>query len=120
LPFPKNEKLRSSAFSKPERRSGAGEAIADDPNDPSVLRWVGHTLGFWGDYDRALTVLEKAARLNVNGWQVLNSGCAGAGRKDVRKFLTSPGCTIRSSTDSTSSVHVTSHQRQAAASVALP
>jgi adenylate cyclase len=51
----------------------AREAIADDPNDPSVLRWAGHTLGFWGDYDRALTVLEKAARLNVNGLQVMNS-----------------------------------------------
>jgi adenylate cyclase len=51
----------------------AREAIADDPNDPSVLRWAGHTLGFWGDYDRALTVLEKAARLNLNGSQVLNS-----------------------------------------------
>jgi Flp pilus assembly protein TadD len=38
-----------------------------------VLRWAGHTLSFWGDYDRALTVLEKATRLNVNGSQVLNS-----------------------------------------------
>jgi TolB-like protein/class 3 adenylate cyclase len=54
----------------------AREAIADDPNDPSVLRWAGHTLGFWGDYDRAVTVLEKAARHNVNGSEVLNSlGC---------------------------------------------
>jgi adenylate cyclase len=51
----------------------AREAIADDPNDSSVLRLAGHTLGFWGDYDRALTVLEKAARLNVNSSQVLNS-----------------------------------------------
>ena len=51
----------------------AREAIADDPNDSSVLRLAGNTLGFWGDYDRALTVLEKAARLNVNGSQVLNS-----------------------------------------------
>ncbi len=51
----------------------AREAIADDGNDPSVLRWAGHTLGFWGDYDRALAVLEKAARLNVNGSQVLSS-----------------------------------------------
>jgi adenylate cyclase len=33
----------------------------------------GHTLAFWGDYDRGLTVLEKAARLNVNGSQVLIS-----------------------------------------------
>jgi TolB-like protein/class 3 adenylate cyclase len=31
----------------------AHEAIADDVNDPSVLRWAGHTLGFWGDYDRS-------------------------------------------------------------------
>jgi adenylate cyclase len=51
----------------------AREAIADDGNDPSVLRWAGHTLSFWGDYDRALAVLEKAARLNVNGSQVLSS-----------------------------------------------
>jgi adenylate cyclase len=51
----------------------AREAIADDGNDPSVLRWAGHTLAFWGDYDRALSVLEKAARLNENGSQVLSS-----------------------------------------------
>jgi adenylate cyclase len=51
----------------------AREAIADDPNDPSVLRAAGLVLGFWGEYDRALTVLEKAARLNVNSSQVLNS-----------------------------------------------
>ena len=51
----------------------AREAIAEDPNNPSALRWAGHALGFWGDYDRALAVLEKAARLNVNGSQVLNS-----------------------------------------------
>jgi tetratricopeptide (TPR) repeat protein len=51
----------------------AREAIADDGNDPSVLRWGGHTLAFWGDYDRALSVLEKAARLNENGSQVLSS-----------------------------------------------
>jgi adenylate cyclase len=49
------------------------EAIADDPNDPSVLRLAGHTLSFWGDYDHGLTLLEKAARLNVNGSQVLSS-----------------------------------------------
>lgn len=51
----------------------AQEAIAGDPDDSSVLRWAGHAFGFWGDYDRALAVLEKAARLNVNGSQVLNS-----------------------------------------------
>jgi adenylate cyclase len=51
----------------------AREAIAADPNNSSVLRWAGHTLSFWGDYDRGLTVLEKAARLNVNGSQVLSS-----------------------------------------------
>jgi adenylate cyclase len=51
----------------------AQEAIADDPNDPSTLRWAGHALGFWGDYDRALAVLDSAARLNVNGSQTLNS-----------------------------------------------
>jgi adenylate cyclase len=51
----------------------ARDAIADDPNDPSVLRAAGHVLGFWGEYDRALTVLEKAARLNVNSSQVLSS-----------------------------------------------
>jgi adenylate cyclase len=51
----------------------AREAIADDANDPSVLRWAGPTLAFWGDHDRALAVLEKAARLNANDAQVLNS-----------------------------------------------
>jgi adenylate cyclase len=51
----------------------ARQAIADDPEDPSVLRWAGHTLSFWGDYNRGLTMLEKAARLNVNGSQVLSS-----------------------------------------------
>jgi TolB-like protein/class 3 adenylate cyclase/Tfp pilus assembly protein PilF len=51
----------------------AREAIADDGDNPSVLRWAGHTLGFWGDYDRALAVLEKAARLNVNGSQERSS-----------------------------------------------
>jgi len=51
----------------------AQEAIGADPTDPSALRWAGHTLGFWGDHDRALAVLEKAARLNVNGSQVLSS-----------------------------------------------
>jgi tetratricopeptide (TPR) repeat protein len=56
-----------------ETRRAYCEAIADDPNDPCVLRWAGHTLAFWGDYDRGLTVLEKAARLDVNGSQVLNS-----------------------------------------------
>jgi adenylate cyclase len=49
----------------------AHEAIANDVNDPSVLRWAGHTLGFWGDYDRSLALLEKAARLNVNDSQLL-------------------------------------------------
>jgi TolB-like protein/class 3 adenylate cyclase/Tfp pilus assembly protein PilF len=51
----------------------AREAIADGPNEPSVLRLAGHTLSFWGDHDRGLAVLEKAARLNVNGSQVLDS-----------------------------------------------
>lgn len=51
----------------------ARDAIAEDGNDPSVLRWAGHTLGFWGDYDTSLAILEKAARLNVNGSLVLSS-----------------------------------------------
>ena len=51
----------------------AQEAIATDPGDPSALRWAGHTLGFWGDHERALAILEKAAGLNVNGSQVLSS-----------------------------------------------
>jgi adenylate cyclase len=51
----------------------AREAIAQDSNDPSVLRWAGLTLGFWGDHDRSIALLEKAARLNVNGSQVLLS-----------------------------------------------
>jgi adenylate cyclase len=49
----------------------AQEAIANDTNDPSVLRWAGHTLGFWGDYDRSLALLAKASRLNVNDSQLL-------------------------------------------------
>lgn len=51
----------------------AREAMADDTNDAAVLRCVGHTLGFWEEYDRALAVLEKAAQLNVNSPQVLSS-----------------------------------------------
>ena len=51
----------------------AREAIADDTDDAAVLRCAGHTLGFWEEYDRALAVLEKAARLNVNSSQVLSS-----------------------------------------------
>jgi adenylate cyclase len=51
----------------------AREAIADDGDNSSVLRWAGHTLGFWDDSDRALFVLEKAARLNANGAQELSS-----------------------------------------------
>ena len=48
----------------------AREAIAQDSNNPSVLRWAGLTLGFWGDHDRSIALLEKAARLNVNGSQI--------------------------------------------------
>ncbi|WP_426409716.1 adenylate/guanylate cyclase domain-containing protein [Bradyrhizobium ganzhouense] len=51
----------------------AREAIADDSNDAAVLCYAGHALGFWGEYDRALAVLERAARLNVNNSQVLSS-----------------------------------------------
>jgi adenylate cyclase len=51
----------------------AREAIVQGSDDPSVLRWAGHTLGFWGDYDRSIALLEKAARLNVNGSQILAS-----------------------------------------------
>lgn len=54
-------------------RAAAREAIILDSDDPSVLRWAGHTLGFWGDYDRSIALLEKAARLNVNGSQILAS-----------------------------------------------
>lgn len=53
--------------------AAAREAIVLDSDDPSVLRWAGHTLGFWGDYDRSIALLEKAARLNVNGSQILAS-----------------------------------------------
>ena len=53
--------------------AAAREAIAQGSDDPSVLRWAGHTLGFWGDHDRAIALLEKAARLNVNGSQILAS-----------------------------------------------
>jgi adenylate cyclase len=51
----------------------ARDAIADDGNNPSVLRLAGHTLGFWGDYDSSLAILEKATRLNVNGSLALSS-----------------------------------------------
>jgi TolB-like protein/class 3 adenylate cyclase len=51
----------------------AREAIAQDSNNPSVLRWAAHTLGFWGNYDRSIALLEKAARLNVNGSSILMS-----------------------------------------------
>jgi adenylate cyclase len=59
-----------------EREKGlaaAREAIVLGPDDPSVLRWAGHTLGYWGDYDRSIALLEKAARLNVNGAQIMSS-----------------------------------------------
>ena len=58
---------------QPRRLAVAREAIAQDSNNPSVLRWAGLTLGFWGDHDRSIALLEKAARLNVNGSQVLLS-----------------------------------------------
>jgi adenylate cyclase len=53
--------------------AAASEAIALGPDDPSVLRWAGHTLGFWGDHDRSIALLEKAARFNVNGAQIMSS-----------------------------------------------
>jgi adenylate cyclase len=53
--------------------AAAREAIVLGSDDPSVLQWAGHTLGFWGDYDRSIALLEKAARLNVNGSQILAS-----------------------------------------------
>jgi len=53
--------------------AAAREAIVLGSDDPFVLRWAGHTLGFWGDYDRSIALLEKAARLNVNGSQILTS-----------------------------------------------
>jgi len=49
----------------------AREAIVLGSDDPSVLRWAGLTLGFWGDYERSIALLEKAARLNVNGSGIL-------------------------------------------------
>jgi TolB-like protein/class 3 adenylate cyclase len=58
----------------PERGlAAAREAIVLGSDDPSVLRWAGHTLGFWGEHDRSIALLEKAARLNVNGSQILAS-----------------------------------------------
>jgi TolB-like protein/Flp pilus assembly protein TadD len=58
----------------PERGlAAAREAIGQDASNPSVLRCAGHTLGFWGDHDRSIAVLEKAARLNVNGSDILMS-----------------------------------------------
>jgi TolB-like protein/class 3 adenylate cyclase/Tfp pilus assembly protein PilF len=57
-----NDRVKSIAIAR--------EAIAQDPNNPFVLRWAGLALGFWGDHDRSLALLEKAARLNVNGSQI--------------------------------------------------
>ncbi len=37
--------------------AAAREAIVLGSDDPSVLRWAGHTLGFWGDYDRSIALL---------------------------------------------------------------
>ena len=51
----------------------AREAIAQDSNSPSVLRYAAHTLGFWGDHDRSIALLEKAACLNVNGSSIFMS-----------------------------------------------
>jgi TolB-like protein/class 3 adenylate cyclase len=53
--------------------AAARDAIVQDADDPSVLRWAGHTLGFWGDHDRSIALLEKAARLNVNGSEIQSS-----------------------------------------------
>jgi adenylate cyclase len=64
-------------WGQPDDRTRA-LALAEDaanlePVDPATLRLAGHALGFLGHYDRGLALLEKAAALNVNGSQVLNS-----------------------------------------------
>jgi hypothetical protein len=52
----------------------AEDAVELEPDDPAaLLRFAGHALAFFGSHDRGLALLEKAAGLNVNGSQVLNS-----------------------------------------------
>jgi len=51
----------------------AEDAVKLEPDDPATLRCAGHALAFFGHHDRGLALLEKAAGLNLNGSQVLNS-----------------------------------------------
>jgi adenylate cyclase len=51
----------------------AEDAVKLGPDDPATLRCAGHALAFFGHHDRGLALLEKAAGLNLNGSQVLNS-----------------------------------------------
>jgi TolB-like protein/class 3 adenylate cyclase/Tfp pilus assembly protein PilF len=51
----------------------AQDTVNQEPDDPSTLRCAGHAFAFFGHHDRGLALLEKAAGLNVNGSQVLNS-----------------------------------------------
>jgi hypothetical protein len=63
----------------------AEDAVELEPDDPAtLLRFAGHALASFGNHDRGLALLEKAAGLNVNGSQALNSlgwvknyGCVG-------------------------------------------
>jgi adenylate cyclase len=64
-------------WGQPDDRTRALELAQDaaklEPDDPATLRCAGHALAFLGHHDRGLALLEKAAALNVNGSQVLNS-----------------------------------------------
>jgi adenylate cyclase len=69
--------LLLQGWGEPGHRARALELAQDaeklDPDDPATLRCAGHALAFLGHHDRGLVLLEKAAALNGNGSQVLNS-----------------------------------------------
>jgi adenylate cyclase len=68
---------RLQGWGQPDDRTRALELAQDaaelEPDDPATLRVAGHALAFLGHHNRGLALLEKAAALNVNGSQVMNS-----------------------------------------------
>jgi adenylate cyclase len=69
--------LYFQGWGQPDDRMRALELAQDaaelEPDDPATLRCAGHALAYLGHHDRGLALLEKAAALNANGSQVLNS-----------------------------------------------